>query len=81
MGTLKTHINVNHIEEERWGLPLVDYDWYASCQALYEGMEGDDWGMYESYEEWGSGSKEAAGDPKSKGFVGHEGSQRQRIFL
>ena len=35
VGTLKTQIKVNHIEEERRGLPLVDYDWYASCQALF----------------------------------------------
>ena len=27
VGTLKTYINVNHIEEERWDHPLVDYDW------------------------------------------------------
>ena len=47
VGTLKTYINVNHIEEERWGHPLVDYDWYAFCQA-YKGIEGEDWGeMYE----------------------------------
>ena len=42
VGTLKTHINVNHIEEERWGS--------AFFQALYKGIEGDDWeDMYESY--------------------------------
>ena len=34
VGTLKTRINVNHIEEERWGPLLVDYDWHASCKAL-----------------------------------------------
>ena len=52
VGTLKTYINVNHIEEERWGHPLVDYDWYAFCQALHEGIEGEDWGdMYEAYKE------------------------------
>ena len=52
VGTLKTYINVNHIEEERRGSPLVDHDWYAFCQALYEGTAGDDWEeMYESYNE------------------------------
>ena len=38
VGTWKTHINVDHKEKERWGLPLVDYDWYAFCQALYKGV-------------------------------------------
>ena len=23
---------------------LVDHDWYAFCQALYKGIEGEDWG-------------------------------------
>ena len=41
---------VDHIEPERWGPPLVDADWYAFCQALYKGMEGEDREeMYDSY--------------------------------
>ena len=52
MGTLKTYINVNHIGEERWGPPLVDYDWYAFCQVSYTGIEREDWGeMCEVYKE------------------------------
>ena len=35
VGTSKTYIHVNHIEEERWGPEMVDYDWYTFCQALY----------------------------------------------
>ena len=43
-------INVDHIQPERWGPPLVDADWYAFCQALYKGIEGQDWEeMYDSY--------------------------------
>ena len=43
-------IDVNHIELERWGPHLVDADWYAICQALYKGIEGEDWEeMYDSY--------------------------------
>ena len=50
--TSKALINVNHIEPERSGPPLVDADWYAFCQALYRGIEGEDWEeMYESYKE------------------------------
>ena len=29
VGTWKSYINVDHIEKERWGPPLVDYDWYV----------------------------------------------------
>ena len=34
VGTLKTFFNVNHIEPERLGPPLVDAEWYVFCQAL-----------------------------------------------
>ena len=43
VGTSKHLINVNHIEQERWGPPLVDADWYAFCQALYKGIDEEDW--------------------------------------
>ena len=39
-------------EKERWGLLLVDCDWYAFCQALYKGIEGEHWGeLYDAYTE------------------------------
>ena len=43
MNTSKAYIDVNHIKPERWGTPLVDADWNAFCQALYQGIEGKDW--------------------------------------
>ena len=50
VNTSKALINVNHIEPERWGPPLVDADWYGFCQALYKGIEGEDWEeMYDSH--------------------------------
>ena len=50
--TSKALINVDHIEQERWGPPLVDADGYAFCQALYKGIEGEGWEeMYESFKE------------------------------
>ena len=52
VGTLKAYVNVDHIEKERWSPPLLDYDWCAFCQALYEGIEGEDGEeMYCSYKE------------------------------
>ena len=45
-------MNVNHIAKERWGPRLVDADWHAFCQALHEGIEGEDWGeIYDAYKE------------------------------
>ena len=44
--------NVGHIAEDRWRPPLVDADWHAFCQAIYEGIEGSNWEeLYEHYEE------------------------------
>ena len=32
------------------GVPLVDYDWYAFCLVLYNGIEGEDSGeLYDAY--------------------------------
>ena len=52
VGTWKSYINVDHIAKERWGPPLVDTDWHAFCQALYKGIEGEDWGeLFDAYKE------------------------------
>ena len=37
--TLIACINVDHIEETRWGPPLVAADWHGFCQAMYKGIE------------------------------------------
>ena len=37
VGTRKSCINVDHIAKEEWGPPMVDADWHAFCQVLYEG--------------------------------------------
>ena len=50
VNTLKAYIDVGLTKRERWGPPLVDADQYASCHALYKGIEGEDWEeMYDSY--------------------------------
>ena len=45
-------------------------DWYAFCQALYRGIEGEDWReMSEAYKEMNEqrcGSEEATGGPEAK---------------
>ena len=43
VGTLKSCINIDHIEDDRWRPPLVDADWHALCQAVYPGIEGEEW--------------------------------------
>ena len=50
MNASKALINVGHIEPGRWGPSMFDADWYAFCQALYKGIEGEDWEeMYDSH--------------------------------
>ena len=44
VGTWKSDINVDHMAKERWSPLLVDADWHAFCQALYRGIEREDWG-------------------------------------
>ena len=45
-------ISVDHIAEDRWGPPLVDADWHASCQAIYKGVESSEWEeLYEHHQE------------------------------
>ena len=54
VGTSKTYIDVND-------------DWYAFCQALFQGIEGEDWGdMNEAYKEMSRavGGEEATGGPE-----------------
>ena len=43
VGTLKAFNNITHIEFERWGPPVVHADWHAFCQAIYKGIEREEW--------------------------------------
>ena len=43
MGTLRDFINIDHIEFDRWAPPLFDADWHAFFQAMYKGIEGEEW--------------------------------------
>ena len=37
---LRCFINTTNVGDSRWWPPLVDEDWHAACQAIYEGVEG-----------------------------------------
>ena len=41
--TLRAFINTDHNKFDRWGPPLVDADWHALCQAIHQGIEGQEW--------------------------------------
>ena len=46
VGPWKSCVNVDR------GSLLVDADWHAFCQALYKGIEGEDWGeLFGAYKE------------------------------
>ena len=82
VNTWKALIGVNHIEPERRVPPLVDYDWYAFCQALYQVTEGEDreemYGSFKAMSKALGVKNKAAGGPEGKSFVGHESSQGQK---
>ena len=64
------HTSMSTTQKRRGAvLPLVDYDWYAFCQALYKGIEGEDWGeLYDAYREMSRavGVKKPQEAPKAK---------------
>ena len=69
--TSKALINVDKKEQERSNPPLVDADWQAFCQALYKGIEGEDWEeMFASYLEkiWAVEVKKPQDAQKAKAF-------------
>ena len=39
-GTLRSFITTANVGASRWWPPLVDEDWHATCQAIYNGVEG-----------------------------------------
>ena len=43
VGTQRATINIDHIEDDRWRPPLVDADWHTFCQAMFKGIEGEEW--------------------------------------
>ena len=51
-GMLRTLIVTKDVEDSRWRPPLVDEDWHAICQAIFQGTEGSEWEtMYENDKE------------------------------
>ena len=51
------------------GPPLVDADWHVFCQAIYKGIEGEDWEeLYDCFKEMSkaAGFKKPHETPKTK---------------
>ena len=42
-GVLRTFIDTTKVDAQRWRPPLVDADWHAFCQAIFQGIEGQEW--------------------------------------
>ena len=40
VGVRRTFVDATHVEDERWRPLLVDAEWHAFCQAVYQGIEG-----------------------------------------
>ena len=42
-GAQRSFFDTKHVMDRRCGPPLVDADWHAFCQAIYQGIEGQEW--------------------------------------
>ena len=42
-GVRRNFMDTTNVEDHRWGPPLVDADGHAICQAIYQGIEGQEW--------------------------------------
>ena len=40
---LRTFTDTRKVGDNRCGPPLVDEDWHAPCQAIFQGVEGSEW--------------------------------------
>ena len=79
VNTLKAYIDVN-LNRKDGALPWLMLTGMLSAEALYKGIEGENWEeMFDSYKAMSEalGVKTAAGGPEGKSPVGHESSQGQ----
>ena len=56
----------------------MDADWHAFCQAIYKGIEGEEWEeLYTHYRDMSkaTGTKKPSESQKSESLWGNEGSQ------
>ena len=86
MNTAKACINVNHIENNRWGPPLVDADWHAFAQAIYAGIEGSEWEeLHDHHKEISkaTGARKPSESQKSKGSLAMKAAKDkgEELFL
>ena len=42
-GMLRTFMDTTDVGDSRWVPPLVDEDWHAICQAVFQGVDGSEW--------------------------------------
>ena len=81
VGTQRASMNTKHFEFESCGPPLVDSDWHAFCQAIYEGTEGKEWEeLHYHYREWSqaAGAKKPSESQKVKTFVAMKAARDRR---
>ena len=83
-GTLKACINVDHIDQIFGGPPLVDADWYAFCQPIYERFEESEWAElphhYRKVRK-AAGAKIPSVRVRRQGAVGYAGSRRKGVVF
>ena len=40
---LRTFIDTTDVGDSGWGPLVIDEDWHATCQAIFQGVEGSEW--------------------------------------
>ena len=49
-GVSRTFIDTTYVADFKWRPPLVDEDWHAICQAIFQAVEGPEWeSMYQQF--------------------------------
>ena len=80
-GVLRTFIDTSNVGDQRRGSPLVDAEWQASCQAIFQGPEWEAFDYHCKDLHQAVKSKNIWRKQKVKSAVGYERSQRQRSGL
>ena len=67
---LRTSIDLSDVGNRRWEPPLVDEDWHAYCQAIFEGVDGPERGaVYDQYKDLHQAAKSKKSGENKKARV------------
>ena len=83
-GARRNFIDTTHVEDHRWRPPQVDANSHAFCQAIHQGIEGQEWeALYDHSEELHQAvrTRKPRDYQKGESCVGHESGKRERRII